>query len=55
MLAHASMAKLFDIPVVMTSSAASGPNGPVLKEFTDILPNASYIKRSGEVKYVFSI
>lgn len=54
-MAHASMAKLFDIPVVMTSSAATGPNGPVLKEFTDLLPNAPYIKRTGEVKCVFSL
>ncbi|KAH8724949.1 Isochorismatase-like protein [Phaeosphaeriaceae sp. PMI808] len=48
-MAHATMAKLFDIPVVMTSSAATGPNGPVLKEFTDLFPSAPYIKRTGEV------
>lgn len=53
LLAHATMAKLFDIPVVMTSSAETGPNGPLLKDFTDILPNAPYIKRTGEVKCVF--
>ena len=29
MLAHASMGKLFDLPVVMSTSAETGPNGPV--------------------------
>jgi hypothetical protein len=53
--AHATIGKLFDIPVVMTSSVETGPNGPVLKEFVDLFPKAPYIKRSGEVKCVISL
>jgi nicotinamidase-related amidase len=55
MKAHATIGKLFDLPVVITSSAETGPNGPVLKEFVDMFPKAPYIKRGGEVKYVFSL
>jgi hypothetical protein len=55
MKAHATIGKLFDLPVVITSSAETGPNGPVLKEFVDMFPNAPYIKRGGEVKCVFSL
>jgi nicotinamidase-related amidase len=50
--AHATIGKLFDLPVVITSSAETGPNGPVLKEFVDLFPNAPYIKRGGEVECV---
>jgi hypothetical protein len=55
MKAHATIGKLFDLPVVITSSAETGPNGPVLKETVDMFPDAPYIKRGGEVKYVFSL
>jgi hypothetical protein len=54
MKAHATIGKLFNLPVVITSSAETGPNGPVLKEFVDMFPNAPYIKRGGEVKCVVS-
>ncbi|OTA60829.1 Isochorismatase hydrolase [Hypoxylon sp. EC38] len=47
--AHAALGKAFDIPVVMTSSSETGPNGPLPDEFLDWYPDASLIKRQGEV------
>jgi hypothetical protein len=49
-LAHAALGRLFELPVVITSSTSSGPNGPVLKEIVDMFPNVSIIQRQGEVK-----
>ncbi|PSN70022.1 Isochorismatase hydrolase [Corynespora cassiicola Philippines] len=49
MMAHAELGKLFDIPVVMTTSAQTGPNGPLPKEMLDMYPDAPLIKRNGEV------
>jgi nicotinamidase-related amidase len=48
-LAHAELGKLFDLPVIMTTSAETGPNGPLPKEIIDMYPNAPFIKRNGEV------
>ncbi|KAF2815518.1 Isochorismatase hydrolase [Mytilinidion resinicola] len=48
-IAHASIGKLFDLPVVMTTSAQTGPNGPLPKEILEMYPNAPLIKRQGEV------
>ncbi|KAI2602804.1 Isochorismatase hydrolase [Hypoxylon sp. NC1633] len=49
MYAHAALGKLFDLPVVMTSSSETGPNGPLPDEFLEWYPNAPLIKRLGEV------
>ncbi|KAF9882777.1 hypothetical protein FE257_005166 [Aspergillus nanangensis] len=49
MIAHAAMAKVFDLPIVLTSSTDEGPNGLLLKEITDMYPNVTVIKRQGEV------
>jgi nicotinamidase-related amidase len=49
MIAHAAIGKLFDLPVVMTTSAQQGPNGPLPKEILDMYPNSPLIKRQGEV------
>ncbi|EAU29536.1 protein ycaC [Aspergillus terreus NIH2624] len=49
MLAHAAMAKVFDLPIVLTSSSDEGPNGLLLKEITDMYPNATFVRRQGEV------
>ena len=54
MLAHAELGKLFDIPVVMTTSAQTGPNGPLPKEILEMYPDAPLIQRQGEVKCVLS-
>ncbi|KAF7563425.1 hypothetical protein G7046_g700 [Stylonectria norvegica] len=48
-LAHAAIGKLFDLPVILTSSAETGPNGPVVREITAMYPSAPYIHRQGEV------
>lgn len=37
MVAHAAIGKLFDIPVVLTTSAQQGPNGLLPKEILDML------------------
>ncbi|KAF2727413.1 Isochorismatase hydrolase [Polyplosphaeria fusca] len=49
MLAHAAIGKLFDLPVVMTTSAQEGPNGPLPKEILEMYPNGTLIQRHGEV------
>lgn len=43
------MAKAADIPVVVTSSMPDGPNGPFLQELLDLVPDATYIRRPGEI------
>ncbi|EIM91437.1 Isochorismatase hydrolase [Stereum hirsutum FP-91666 SS1] len=48
-LAHASIGKIFNLPVIMTSSSDTGPNGPLMKEITDMYPDAPFIRRLGEV------
>lgn len=48
-MAHAELGKIFDIPVIMTTSADQGPNGPLPKEMLDMYPDAPLIRRQGEV------
>lgn len=36
MVAHASIGALFDLPVVLSTSAQTGPNGPLPKEILDM-------------------
>ncbi len=43
------MAKAAEIPVILTSSMPDGPNGPFLQELIDIVPEAQYIIRPGEI------
>lgn len=49
MLGHAALGKVFDLPTVLTSSSDQGPNGLMLKEITDMHPNATFVRRQGEV------
>ncbi|KAL1621641.1 hypothetical protein SLS56_009111 [Neofusicoccum ribis] len=49
LLAHAALGQLFDLPVIMTTSAQSGPNGPLPKEVLEMYPHAPLIQRQGEV------
>jgi hypothetical protein len=37
MIAHSGVGKLFDIPVIMSTSAQQGPNGPLPREILEIL------------------
>ncbi|KAF9528199.1 Isochorismatase-like protein [Crepidotus variabilis] len=48
-LAHAALAKVFALPTVLTTSAETGPNGPLPKEIVEMHADAPLIKRSGEV------
>jgi nicotinamidase-related amidase len=43
------LAKAFKLPAVVTTSAADGPNGPVLPVITQTLPDAPVVHRPGEV------
>ncbi|KAM0287020.1 hypothetical protein ACHAQH_000705 [Verticillium albo-atrum] len=36
MIAHAALGKLYDIPVIITTSAETGPNGPLPQKILDI-------------------
>ncbi|KAI9163845.1 putative hydrolase YcaC [Paramyrothecium foliicola] len=49
MIAHAAIGKAFDIPVVLTTSAEVGPNGPLPKEILEMYSNQTVIQRQGEV------
>ncbi|PCG90521.1 Hypothetical protein PENO1_098750 [Penicillium occitanis (nom. inval.)] len=49
MIAHAALGKLFDLPVIMTTSAQTGPNGPLPKEILEMYPNSTLVMRQGEV------
>jgi nicotinamidase-related amidase len=42
-------AKLHNVPVVLTTSASSGPNGPFLPELAQMFPNAPMISRPGQI------
>jgi len=48
-LAHAALGKVFDLPVVMTTSADTGPNGPLAREILEMYPKAPLVQRQGEV------
>ncbi|NIB40834.1 hydrolase [Pseudomaricurvus alkylphenolicus] len=43
------MAKTLDLPSVITASYPSGPNGPIMPEVSNNLPDAEIINRSGEI------
>ncbi|KAH7304995.1 isochorismatase [Stachybotrys elegans] len=48
-IAHAGIADVFKLPVVLTSSADTGPNGPLPQEVLDMFPDSPFIQRQGEV------
>jgi len=35
-IAHAALGKLFDLPVILSTSAQTGPNGPLPKQILDM-------------------
>jgi nicotinamidase-related amidase len=43
-----NMAKVLDLPAIVTASVPEGPNGPVMPEITEIL-SVDVIKRKGEI------
>lgn len=48
-LALADIAKFFTLPTILTTSFEDGPNGPLIPELKDMLPNAAYIARPGQI------
>jgi nicotinamidase-related amidase len=48
-LAFADIAKFFDLPAVLTTSFEDGPNGPIVPEIRQTLPDAAYIARPGQI------
>ena len=48
-LALADLAKYFELPSILTTSFEDGPNGPLVPELVDILPDAPYIARPGQI------
>ena len=47
--ALAKLAKIYELPCVITTSDAEGPNGPILPIIPELLPNAPIIHRPGEI------
>src|SRR5262245_59175568 len=48
-LALADIAKFFKLPTILTTSFEDGPNGPIVPELKEILPNAVFIPRPGQI------
>lgn len=48
-IALAKLGRLFNLPIIITTSAANGPNGPVLPEITKVLPETPVVHRPGEI------
>lgn len=48
-LALADIAHYFKLPTILTTSFEKGPNGPLVPELKEILPDAAYIPRPGQI------
>jgi nicotinamidase-related amidase len=48
-LALADLAKYFKLPVILTTSFETGPNGPLVPELKEMFPDAAYIPRPGQI------
>ena len=48
-LALAKVAKAHNLPVLLSTSADEGPNGPILPELRALLPDAPLVRRPGEI------
>lgn len=48
-LALADIAKLYNLPTVLTTSFETGPNGPIMPELKEKHPKAPYIARPGQI------
>ena len=49
LIALAKIGKMFGLPSVITTSAANGPNGPLIGDIVEILPDAPVIHRPGQI------
>ena len=48
-LATADFAKYFNLPTILTTSFETGPTGPLVPELKEMLPDAPYIARPGNI------
>jgi nicotinamidase-related amidase len=48
-LALAASARYFKLPTILTTSFEEGPNGPLIPELKQMLPDAPYIGRPGQI------
>jgi nicotinamidase-related amidase len=48
-LALADLAAYFKLPTILTTSFEDGPNGPLVPELKQIVPNAPFIPRPGQI------
>ena len=48
-IALAKTAKLHNAPVVITTSAETGPNGPFMPEVVELFPNVPIVSRPGQI------
>ncbi|KAF7799651.1 hypothetical protein EIP86_010891 [Pleurotus ostreatoroseus] len=48
-VAHAALGKVFNLPTILTTSSDTGPNGFMTQEVMALHPNATLIRRQGEV------
>ena len=48
-LALAKIAKIYNLPVIITSSYEEGPNGPIAPGLLEMFPDVKIIKRQGEI------
>ena len=48
-IAIAKVGKLFKLPTILTTSADSGPNGPLMPDITKVFPDVEVIRRKGEI------
>lgn len=48
-IALAKIGKIYNLPVVITTSDATGPNGPLLSSLVEILPDAPIVHRPGQI------
>lgn len=48
-LALADIAKFFNLPTILTTSFETGPNGPLVPELKELLPDAPCIPRPGQI------
>lgn len=44
-----SMAKILELPAVITASVPEGPNGPIMPEILEVLDSTTVVKRKGEI------
>jgi len=48
-MATADLAKLFNLPTILTTSFEEGPNGPLMPELKEMFPDAPYVARPGQI------